>query len=164
MRASEADFVCKLIRASVTNHFNYDVLGSLHATAQTRNTPLKILKIQCWKVNAQIRIAMSFSIKLNFVALVRERTMPTERPPLVGEVVQTFADRGCREVSTTDSHGSLTQFSRPEPLLVLPSNFSVVLTRLSGPRVPDPLILRKSGSAGNRTQEIWNCSQKLWPF
>jgi hypothetical protein len=31
--------------------------------------------------------------KLNSVALVRERTMPTERPPLVGEVVPTFADR-----------------------------------------------------------------------
>jgi hypothetical protein len=43
--------------------------------------------------------------KLNSVALVRERTMPTERSPLVGEVVQTFADRGCRVVSATDSHG-----------------------------------------------------------
>jgi hypothetical protein len=44
-------------------------------------------------------------IKLNSVALVRERTMPTEHPPLVGEVVPTFADRGCRVVSATDSHG-----------------------------------------------------------
>jgi hypothetical protein len=43
--------------------------------------------------------------KLNSVALVRERTMLTERPPLVGEVVPTFADRGCRMVSATDSHG-----------------------------------------------------------
>jgi hypothetical protein len=33
-------------------------------------------------------------LKLNSVALVRERTMPTERPPLVGEVVPTSADRG----------------------------------------------------------------------
>jgi hypothetical protein len=31
----------------------------------------------------------------NSVALIRERTMPTERPPLVGEVVPTFADRVC---------------------------------------------------------------------
>jgi hypothetical protein len=37
-------------------------------------------------------------------ALVRERTIPTERPPLVGEVVPTFADRGCHVVSTTDRH------------------------------------------------------------
>jgi hypothetical protein len=29
----------------------------------------------------------------------------TERPPLVGEVAPTFADRGCCVVSATDSHG-----------------------------------------------------------
>jgi hypothetical protein len=40
--------------------------------------------------------------KLNSVALVRERTIPTERHPLVGEVVPTFADRMCRVVSATD--------------------------------------------------------------
>ena len=32
--------------------------------------------------------------KKNSVALVRERTIPTERPPPVGEVVPTFAGRG----------------------------------------------------------------------
>jgi hypothetical protein len=32
------------------------------------------------------------------VALVRERTIPTERPPLVGEVVPTFEDRKEREL------------------------------------------------------------------
>jgi hypothetical protein len=42
--------------------------------------------------------------KLNSVALVRERNIPTERPPLVGKVSATFADRGCRVVSATDSH------------------------------------------------------------
>jgi hypothetical protein len=36
---------------------------------------------------------MLWDTKLNSMALVRERTMPTERPPLVGEVlVPTFAD------------------------------------------------------------------------
>jgi hypothetical protein len=44
-------------------------------------------------------------LKLNSVALVRERTIPTERPPLVGEVVPTFEDRGCCVVSATDSPG-----------------------------------------------------------
>jgi hypothetical protein len=38
----------------------------------------------------------------NSVALVRKRTVPTERPPLVSEIVPTFADRGCCVVSTTD--------------------------------------------------------------
>jgi hypothetical protein len=27
--------------------------------------------------------------------------------------------------------------------------------------VPDPLLLRKSGRAGNRTWDLWMCSQKL---
>jgi hypothetical protein len=26
--------------------------------------------------------------------------------------------------------------------------------------VPDPLLLRKSGSAGNQTQDLWICSQE----
>jgi hypothetical protein len=43
--------------------------------------------------------------KLNSVALIRERTMLIERPPLVGEVVPAFADRWCCVVSATDSHG-----------------------------------------------------------
>jgi hypothetical protein len=30
--------------------------------------------------------------------------------------------------------------------------------------VPDPLLLRKSGSAVNRTWDIWICSQELWPL
>jgi hypothetical protein len=46
------------------------------------------------------------------VTLVRKQTMPTEWPPLVGEViVPTFADRGCRVVSATDPHGRL-QFNK----------------------------------------------------
>jgi hypothetical protein len=30
--------------------------------------------------------------------------------------------------------------------------------------VPDPLLLRKSGSAWNRTRDLWICSQELWPL
>jgi hypothetical protein len=30
--------------------------------------------------------------------------------------------------------------------------------------VPDPLLLRKSGSAGNRTRDLWVCSQEVWPL
>jgi hypothetical protein len=30
--------------------------------------------------------------------------------------------------------------------------------------VPDSLLLRKSGSAGNRTRDLWIYSQKLWPL
>jgi hypothetical protein len=28
--------------------------------------------------------------------------------------------------------------------------------------VPDPLLLGKSSRAGNRTRELWSCSQELW--
>jgi hypothetical protein len=87
----------------------------------------------------------------NSVALVCERTIPTERLPLVGEVSANF--RGYR-VSRGQRDWSLRPYSRlskPEPLLSLPSSSSVVLTRLSD-HVPDPLLLRKSGSAGNLTQ------------
>jgi hypothetical protein len=30
--------------------------------------------------------------------------------------------------------------------------------------VPDLLILRKLGSPGNRTRDLWICSQELWPL
>jgi hypothetical protein len=41
----------------------------------------------------------------NSVAFVRERTIPTERPLLVGEVSANFCRyRGCRVVSATDPH------------------------------------------------------------
>jgi hypothetical protein len=30
--------------------------------------------------------------------------------------------------------------------------------------LPDPLLRRKSGSAGNRTRDLWICSQELWPL
>jgi hypothetical protein len=46
-------------------------------------------------VAAWARLWICSKTKLNSVVLVRERTMPTERTLLVGEVVPTFADRGC---------------------------------------------------------------------
>jgi len=40
------------------------------------------------------------------VALVRERTIPTERPPPFGEVSANFLRiGGCHVVSATDPHG-----------------------------------------------------------
>jgi hypothetical protein len=38
--------------------------------------------------------------------------------------------------------------------------FNHILTRLIDP-VPDPLLLRKSGSTGNRTRDFWICKQEL---
>ena len=45
-------------------------------------------------------------VKKNSVALIRERTIPTERPPPVGEVSANFLRmEGCHVVSATDPHG-----------------------------------------------------------
>jgi hypothetical protein len=44
------------------------------------------------------------------VALVRKRTIPTERPPLVGELVPTSADSGYHVVSVTDPYGRILGF------------------------------------------------------
>jgi hypothetical protein len=45
------------------------------------------------------------------VALVHERTIPTERPPLVSEVsADVFADRECDVVSVTNPYGRILGF------------------------------------------------------
>jgi hypothetical protein len=47
----------------------------------------------------------------NSVALVRDRTLSTERPPLAGEVfIPTFVDRACLVVSATDPYGRINGF------------------------------------------------------
>jgi hypothetical protein len=78
------------------------------------------------------------------VVWVRERTILTERPPLVGEisvnVCGQWVPRGHRD-------GSLWPhfwLSRPEQLLFLSSSSSIVLTRLTGPR-----------SRPSTSQKIW---------
>jgi hypothetical protein len=77
--------------------------------------------------------------KLNSMVWVRERTIPTERPPLVGEVIADF----CGQRVTRGQHdGSLrtySRFSRQEPLLfyqVAPQLYS----RGWVDPVPDPLL------------------------
>jgi hypothetical protein len=65
---------------------------------------------------------------------------------LSAKLVQNFADRGCRVVSATDPHGldrSRYLFYQAVPQLYLRG--------LVDP-VSDPLLLRKYGSAGNRTR------------
>jgi hypothetical protein len=77
----------------------------------------------------------------NSVALARKRTIPTERPPYVGEVSANFCGR---VVSTTDPHGRILGFldrSRYYFFEVAPQLYSQ--GRVDP--VPDPRLLRKSG-------------------
>jgi hypothetical protein len=79
-------------------------------------------------------------------------------------VVPTFVDRG---VSPSQGGGSptavnLSFLDRSGYFLfqVAPHLFS----RGWVDPVPDPLLFRKSGSTGNRTWDLWVCSQEVWPL
>jgi hypothetical protein len=79
------------------------------------------------------------------------------------KLVPTLADRGCRVVSATESHGRILGFidrSRYYFFQIAPQLYS----RGWVDPVPDPLLLRKSGSDGNRTRDLCICSQELWPL
>jgi hypothetical protein len=96
----------------------------------------------------------------NSVALVREQTIPSDRS-LSAKLVPNFVDRGCRMVSTTDPHGRILGF------LCQSHYFFQVAPQLYSRGwvnpVPDPLLLRKYGSARNQTRDLCICSQELWP-
>jgi hypothetical protein len=80
---------------------------------------------------------------------------------LSGKLMPTFADRGCYVASVTNPYNRILGFldrSRYVFFQVAPQLYS---RRWVDP-IPDPLLLRKYGSSGNRTQSIWICSQKLW--
>jgi hypothetical protein len=102
----------------------------------------------------------------HFVSLVFEWTIPTERLPLVGEVsakyrpsdcllsaklVLTFADRGCHMVSVTDPYGRVLGFLDQTRYVFFQVDPQLYSRGWVNP-VPDLLLLRKSGSAGNRAQ------------
>jgi hypothetical protein len=59
---------------------------------------------------SQLSISALTLKELNSVARVRERIIPTERSPLVGEVLLTSVDRGCHVVSVTYPYGSILGF------------------------------------------------------
>jgi hypothetical protein len=85
-------------------------------------------------------------------ALISERTIPTEQQPLVGEVsANLLRIDGCRVVRAADPYGRNLGFLDRSSYFVFqvaPQLYSRDWVDL----VPDPLLLRKSGSAGNRTR------------
>jgi hypothetical protein len=116
----------------------------------------------CWihlqgrRALCQVATASAFKqpSKLRVLQSASELYRPSDRR-LLAKIVPTFADRGCHMVSATDPPRSLIRFSWPEPQLY---------SRGWVDPVPDPLLLRRSGSAGNRIRDLWICSQELWPL
>jgi hypothetical protein len=88
-------------------------------------------------LNQQVNIHCSMKTtknkETNSMALGRKRTIPTDRPPLVCEVSANFCRYRVSRGECNRSPRLYSRFSRPEPLLFLPSSSSVVFTRLSGP-------------------------------
>jgi hypothetical protein len=82
---------------------------------------------------------------------------------LSAKLVATFAYRECRVVGATDPHGRIFDFldrSRYFSIQVAPQ----LSSRGWVDPVPEPLFLRKSGSAENRTRDLCICSQERWPL
>jgi hypothetical protein len=96
------------------------------------------------------------------VSLVRERTITTETPPLIGEVSAICGYRVSRG-QRNRSPRPYSRLSRREPLLFLSSSSSTLLRGWVVP-VPDPLLLRKRGSVGNLIRDLSIRIQELWPL
>jgi hypothetical protein len=79
-------------------------------------------------------LACSTTSKTSSVVLVSKRNIPMERFLRSTNLLLTFAGRGCCTDSATDPHGRYSRFSRPEPILLLSSSWSVILRREGGTR------------------------------
>jgi hypothetical protein len=77
--------------------------------------------------------------------------MPTERPPLVGEVSANIVDRRCRMIRLTDPHGRILGFIDRNRYFFFQVDPHLYSRGWVDP-VPDSLLLRKSGRAGNWTR------------
>jgi hypothetical protein len=102
-----------------------------------------------------------FSFKKNSVHWVRERTMSTKRPSLVGEVCANFCRPRVPRGQRDRSLWLYSRFYKPEPPLFPSSSSSIVLTRLSEPR-SRPTASWKIWRESN--PDLWICSQELWPL
>jgi hypothetical protein len=85
--------------------------------------------------------------------VVRKRTIPTERPPLLR--IEGVAQR----IPTAVNLGFIDR-SRWFSIQVAPQ----LSSRSWVDTVPDPLLVRKPGSTSNRTRDPCVSSQKLWPL
>jgi hypothetical protein len=101
-------------------------------------------------------------LKLNTVALVRKWTIPIEFACWWSQ---------CQLSRTEGVAWSAQRIPMAVNLSFLDQShyFSIQVAPQLSSRgwvdpVPDPLFLRKSGSTGNRTQNLWMCSQELWPL
>jgi hypothetical protein len=83
---------------------------------------------------------------LSLVSTIEEQTIPTKRQPF--SVVPTFVNRWCHMVSVTDTYRRILRFLDRSRYFFFQSA-PQLYSRGRAETVPDPLLIRKSGSAGN---------------
>jgi hypothetical protein len=96
----------------------------------------------------------------NSVAI--ELYRPSDRR-LSANLVPTFEDIQCRVINATELHGYILGFLDCSCYYFFQVTLQLYSRGWVEP-VPDPPLLRKSGSAGNRIRGLWICSQELWPL
>jgi hypothetical protein len=122
-----------------------------------RTFRMRVLHIICrFEVCDILMWSSSSEKKIPWIQSVSELYRLSDRR-LSAKLVPTFADGECYMMSTTDPYCLILDFlnwSRYYFFQVAPQLYS----RGWEDTVPDPLFLRKSGSSGNRTQNLWICS------
>jgi hypothetical protein len=142
--ADRITLVCTSVRRAVRFSSLLINLWNNNDNDENAEVHYTILEIPAWWKAEENSVSY---IYIKRVALVRERTMPTERPPLVGEVVPTLRIEGvawsAQRIPTVVNLDFLDR-----------SRYSVVLTRLSGPR-----------SRSAASQKIWKrLESNTWPL
>jgi hypothetical protein len=123
------------------------------------NNRLTETKMSAWPTRFMYRWDKESGFR--FLWTYQEKNRPTDRR-LSAKLVPTFVDRECHVVSATDPHGRILGFldrSRYSFFQVAPQFYS----RGWVDPVPDT-VPRTSGGAGNRTPDLWICSQELRPL
>jgi hypothetical protein len=83
-------------------------------------------------------------------------------PPLIGEVSANFSRQRVSRGQRNGSPGPYSQLSRPQNHYYFFHAASELYSQGWVDPVPDSLLHRKSGNAGNRTPDLWLYSQELW--
>jgi hypothetical protein len=95
--------------------------------------------------------------KLRGMKPASELYQPSDRR-LSANLVPTFADIGCCVISAMDPHGHILGFLDRNHYYFFQVTPQLYTQGWVDP-ISDSLLLRKSGSAGNRTRDLWICSQ-----
>jgi hypothetical protein len=138
-----------LVAKSVTGHTWTKYTREWFTALWPCRSMLRCVHTSAMHVDSSLWMILSFNIadsikqkQTNSVTWFRERTIPTEQPPLVGEVGANFYDRGCHVVSVTDSCGRILGFLDRSHYFFF--QVAPQLHSRGWVSVPDPLLLKNA--------------------